>query len=318
MTKPLFLHIGLHKTGSTSVQRYFSDNQRVLLRHGILYPEVGVLHGGHHEIAWSCGTRRHERNDDLLDSFIAKIVKKASSSSCRSVVISSEEFESGRSIARLANLSRHFEVRVVAYIRKQDELLESQYNQHLRQYDIRFAGSIYQFALKHNFFHQFNFRNKVERWAKIFGEDSIIVRPYGTELVDRDVCRDFLSLVAPSLLETYQASATPRDNVSLPAVALPYLARLNALNLSFEQHQRALDRLSAMFAGAPKASLLSFEESAEFFEKFEVTNTALAKKYLHLDSDPLETLVAAAESYQHVLHSDVDEATLLRLLQDIS
>ena len=35
------LHIGLPKTGSTSLQRALSDNRESLRRHGVIYPKTG-------------------------------------------------------------------------------------------------------------------------------------------------------------------------------------------------------------------------------------------------------------------------------------
>ena len=45
--KRLFLHIGRHKTGTTSLQNFFSEKKELLSERGILYPETGrvTAHG---------------------------------------------------------------------------------------------------------------------------------------------------------------------------------------------------------------------------------------------------------------------------------
>ncbi|WP_322867755.1 hypothetical protein U5922_017000 [Aquicoccus sp. G2-2] len=43
----LILHIGLHKTGTTTIQDMFHANRRLLAEHGLIYPKLG-RHTGHH------------------------------------------------------------------------------------------------------------------------------------------------------------------------------------------------------------------------------------------------------------------------------
>lgn len=47
-----YLHIGTHKTGTTSIQKALSGNREALKRHGILFPQSGLLapDGGRHEL----------------------------------------------------------------------------------------------------------------------------------------------------------------------------------------------------------------------------------------------------------------------------
>ena len=53
--KRIFLHIGLHKTGSTTIQAFLKKNQSILLEHGYFFPQTGLrneYYGGHHNLAW--------------------------------------------------------------------------------------------------------------------------------------------------------------------------------------------------------------------------------------------------------------------------
>ena len=43
------LHIGLPKTGTTSLQAALSENRESLLRHGVVYPETGLNGNGKHK-----------------------------------------------------------------------------------------------------------------------------------------------------------------------------------------------------------------------------------------------------------------------------
>ena len=45
------LHVGMHKTGSTSLQETFAANRKLLARHGFVYPEVTRGDPAHHGLA---------------------------------------------------------------------------------------------------------------------------------------------------------------------------------------------------------------------------------------------------------------------------
>jgi hypothetical protein len=48
----VFIHCGLHKTGSTAIQRAFAAHRNILRANRILYPRPDDL-GGHHNLAWA-------------------------------------------------------------------------------------------------------------------------------------------------------------------------------------------------------------------------------------------------------------------------
>lgn len=48
----IILHLGPHKTGTTALQSFFSENRGLLQAHGLYYPVAGCVYGGHHNLAW--------------------------------------------------------------------------------------------------------------------------------------------------------------------------------------------------------------------------------------------------------------------------
>ncbi len=316
--KSLYLHVGTHKTGSTSIQSFMDDNRAELARRGLLYPRVGLENGAHHRLAWATGTGAHAADEALLEDAFASIEREAERANCGRILVSSEEFESTHDLHLLAPLRDRFDVRIVIYLRKQDHLLESTYNQHVRQYDKRFDGSIYQLALKYNFHNHFNYRRLVERWEAQFGRDNILVRPYGTAHVQRDVRQDVLSLIGiDGAGFRTEGRSSQRDNVSLATPAIPYMARINRLGLSYRQHQKALSELARQVPAIDGARLLSHWESSEFYKKFERGNRYIAERYLGLDEDPFAALVRSPPQETHVRPNAVDEETLQRVLSAV-
>ena len=61
----LIIHIGLHKTGSTSIQDYLLNNSDELMEnHRILYPCSGLVTNAHDSIAWQFVRRYQHKPQD--------------------------------------------------------------------------------------------------------------------------------------------------------------------------------------------------------------------------------------------------------------
>ena len=83
----LFLHIGPHKTGTTSFQKYCYDNYHRLLKLGICYPRFkGEKH--HHGVICSDFFQDESFCFTLRDKIISEAVKNK----CEIIVVSSEMF----------------------------------------------------------------------------------------------------------------------------------------------------------------------------------------------------------------------------------
>jgi hypothetical protein len=89
----VLLHVGLHKTGSTALQRFLSNAAEELRVQGVLYPTSGrppTNPEGHHNIAWQLGGDRRFRSfAGTLDDVASEI-----SSFPGDAILSSEDFES--------------------------------------------------------------------------------------------------------------------------------------------------------------------------------------------------------------------------------
>lgn len=57
--KTVYLHIGTHRTGSTSIQRFLANGEEALADRGVIYPKTGrpdtewSNRYGHHLLHWS-------------------------------------------------------------------------------------------------------------------------------------------------------------------------------------------------------------------------------------------------------------------------
>jgi hypothetical protein len=128
-----FLHIGTHKTATTSVQHLLDGHPRELEIDGFLYPAVGRPDDaptGHHNLAWEISGDRRFRSDF---GTAGDLVRQLATTS-RNIVLSSEDFESsvyfrGRFESFLGAIQKlGIEISLVIFLRNQIDYAESLYS----------------------------------------------------------------------------------------------------------------------------------------------------------------------------------------------
>jgi hypothetical protein len=128
----LYIHCGLHKTGTTALQNFLRTNTELLRASGLLNPYAGCLDSvgsGHHNIAWQLA--RDRRFDKAFGSI--ETLKHEIGRYHGDVIVSSEDFESvlGRpkTLEPLITLatSTNRQLVLIIYLRNQISYLESLY-----------------------------------------------------------------------------------------------------------------------------------------------------------------------------------------------
>lgn len=139
----LILHVGTHKTGTSSIQTFLMKNSRLLEAEGLIYLPTPIAMGrprkAHHQIA-RCVAEEQPGSEDwrLLEEYLERL--RAMASGARAAIISSERLWrsavavsgqdstwEGRAafLERLAGLLDGFDVKVHAFFRRQDEMIAS-------------------------------------------------------------------------------------------------------------------------------------------------------------------------------------------------
>lgn len=190
MSKPkLFLHIGLGKTGTTSLQNFFARNRKELYSAGVIYPEYGAVSNAHHLLS--------PHQPPFLKSLWTFIdaqewAPKLARDADRPVLLSSEIISSldAALVPRFAAAIRpHFDVRVIVYLRRIDNLVMATYNQQIKAGTQRTHIEDSAFIL----FERLRFDKKLQPWIDAFGGENIDVRAYERrQFRDGDICGDFL------------------------------------------------------------------------------------------------------------------------------
>jgi len=232
------LHIGLEKTGSTSIQFTLARSRRQLAAAGRLYPRsagryshVGLycyasqgpldeikgqlgLRGGAEELAAFRGKLERGLREEVARSGAGELL--LSNEHCSSRLLREEE------LARLKALidSLAEETRVLLYLRPQWELLASHYSTYVKTggtAPLAFPGAK---ALAG----KYDFRAVIERWQAVFGAEAVTVRRYLPEgAAAGDTLDDFAAAAGlEGLLKRDE-----RRNLALSAEALAFLRRFN-------------------------------------------------------------------------------------------
>ncbi len=127
--RSLWLHAGLHKTGTTSLQAFLARERDPLTAHGIRPIQAGTASwlDGHHNLAWELtGDPRRDLGVGMLDEAIEEIA------ACDGdAILSSEDFETllhrpkGFDPLLADPRLRGWQVNIVVYLRNQAEALAS-------------------------------------------------------------------------------------------------------------------------------------------------------------------------------------------------
>ena len=189
--KKLYLHIGLHKTGSTSLQSFLCENKDKLLKSRYLYPNQGLSANGkcHHNLAWQATS--DQRYDQSLGSF-KSLNNEIELSIADKVIISSEDFSKAKlkDIRYIYSKLNSYDVRIVVYIKRQDLRVQSVYSQMVKSGT--YFKSIDSFI--NGTSNKFDYYSLLQPWRNVFGIDKIIVKPLEKSQIE-DIFSDFLAEV---------------------------------------------------------------------------------------------------------------------------
>ena len=204
----VYLHIGSPKTATSTLQHVLASNYERLLKDGVLYPRDMRNGDAHHLLA--CDLIEKYQGKPMPDiwygsqpraqawkSLLAEI--ELHKNNIHSVVISSEIFfpqinNIDSILEDVCDYLHGHEVRVITYLRRQDQLYSSFYNQDVK--GIRqWFHSAYQFYETHQIFLQ-DYCTVLNSWGNVFGKGQIIIRPFEAEQwVGGDIVLDFCDLV---------------------------------------------------------------------------------------------------------------------------
>jgi hypothetical protein len=191
----LIIHAGIHRTGTTAVQDALSDCRAQLASRGIAYPidftaaNKPSASVNHLSLAWAL--KRNQVAPDKVKSWILDTTPPE----CGTVILSAEDFCTLEDVTFLNSLAEIANIEVVFYLRRQDEWINSWYNQHIRwPFDEVLSNTTPLQFLDHlHRFHWLRYFDVLERWGEAVGRENVRVRVLEPGQVS-DVVGDFFEL----------------------------------------------------------------------------------------------------------------------------
>lgn len=227
MAPTIFLHIGLNKTGTTAIQKFFTQNREDLQRHRLLYPVTGASRRAHYQVSAALGflpAAKRKTTDVVSPPELRRALEEEiSSSSAEAVLLSSEMFTRQMPLQPVRELFSGYPVKIVVYLRRHDHWWESVYNQAVKTVTNPPWGSGIDEFLAFRRSGKGGFRyfgDLVDHWATTFGKENIIVRPYEREQNQPNIVVDILRAIGYGHVATDIPVEPEHINQSLSSAAL--------------------------------------------------------------------------------------------------
>lgn len=294
----IFIHIGVPKTGSTYLQRFFHDNRDELRRRGICYPEVSLRGWGHHDLAYLSGggypdwATPQERSLDDLTRELRDEVRAHSGP----ILLSSENFYLMNRPEAVMSLLEDAEVAprkpiIIVYLRRQDAAHESWYNQMVKAQgaSISFEESLRRYDPL------WDYEARLSEWAGLFGEDNLIVHRYPGGADETHALLEDISAIIGFELEGLTRPES-QVNSRLNRDLLEFQRLVNRLPLTAQEKRkfhRELIELTERTAGDglfEDTPLLSGNQRQAIMKRYTGGNKAVATRYFGGEAlfDPVE------------------------------
>ena len=273
----VILHIGFFKTGSTALQEFFELNREALAQRGIFYPERTKDDFVVPFLSWHPGFEpggERQAYEQLVEA----------ASGFRYTILSNENFsflylgEEKAAIQTIADyLARIGKVKVIIYVRRQDELMQSSYI-----YNVMWQGM----ATTQTTAFEGNPEKVIDEWALVFGPDNIIVRPYEKQQNAPDIFHDFFQAVGLPLDDDYRIPEKPA-NVRIPDQFVEIKRNINLLFPDKSVQHRFMAVIKELAKGLPKDEVysahayLSPQRRLQVLQETAAWNASVARKYLH-------------------------------------
>jgi hypothetical protein len=210
---PCFVHVGIHKTGTTAIQRFFAANRQQLACEGVYYPRAGRWtpdNRGHHNVAFELtGHPRFERSAGTLADVMREIARVRPARAC----LSSEVFgylhkdEHALAVLRDAIAAIGYHPRIIVYLRAQDGYAESLYAE-AAKHDMTLPFASYfddvirqgvlirpRSTLRPRRASRFEYGELIEPFSRVFGNEAMTVRGYRDTGRPETLLLDFLNAV---------------------------------------------------------------------------------------------------------------------------
>jgi hypothetical protein len=341
------LHVGVEKTGTTSLQRFMQMNEAELARRGIWVPRSLVLDpvsGPFNHVLLETASHLSVAQPDDLQSRLGLCSMAMVSAHRREVMLNLEIERAGLSYtpAMIMVSSEHVQsrlntetdlmlarellsrfcttFRVVVYLRRQDELARSLAVTSVRNGALECrlipdfcSGNGFDEVLGVNYDY-FDYGKLLHRLECVFGVDALDVRLYDeVSLVNNNIIEDFFGRLDQDITDLPMPG---RENGSLDPLAVRFLTTINRHLSSAPNSGPIRERILAELALRNTGRLppAAHESTAAFMAQFEASNEAIRKRWFP-DRENLFSKITQTNSINEVEQSEMSDHDVMEMLR---
>ena len=292
----LTLHIGTGKTGTSSIQKFLAANRERLLAAGHLYPRtpgkfrhvrVSLSMKTDQQLAGDFAWHRQKYSDpERMRRTFSRLLQREIEESGTDRLLLSDEGLYGApddAILRLRQYTDHLarDVRVVVYLRRQDDHLLSRYQQVVK---VGQTQRLTEWAAG-DMTRTYDYRTRLDFWERAMAPSTLVVRPFQrTRFPGGSLLRDFFD-ACDIHVPIDDLEPTRDQNESLDADSVEFLRLWNlyqqqtlGLLEAAIDNREVLAGLRTVSSG-PKLTLRA-PLLRDFMARWEESNRAVAQRYL--------------------------------------
>jgi len=280
----LYIHIGTHKTGTTTIQKKLRENNEYLEKENITFfykPEFLLKLSGSKLLEKKYIEKGYEG--------LVQWIKEGKRKGINTFVVSHEDlsgnwrsgYKNSKTIAKSLQLmikDLHADVKIIVYLRRQDTFMESLYAQNVQ------SGNPNTFRDFKNSYDStaFNWYELLNNYAEFFGKDRLIVRRYSKkELPDNDsLIQNFGKIIGSKFLENLFDSEPLNQSYNHDALEI---ARLTAPYIDRYENDYLRSIFQRINSKQPFDNYSFFDpsERIEFLSNYKDSNKKVAIEYFN-------------------------------------
>ena len=302
------------KTGTSAIQSFINTNETFLAKNNFFFPKTNkkAMNYLGFSLLDEIPPLIHTKLDINRKKLYKNLINEINNCTQDNILITTEAFSlittnifiGEDAPKRLFELFKrqNYTFSIIAFVRRQDEYLETQYNQHIKTHNFwnLYTKDINTFYSEKK--ELLNFNMILKRWAKYFGENNIKVKVYDKS---NNSVLEFLKMLG---LNTDNITINNNKvNNKLSYKALEFMRIANEFHLekkTAKQNYELIELIENALGRTKKSySLLNREESFHVMEEFKKDNYELSKQYLQDDISWI-----GIEKQKVIAENDIDDS----------
>lgn len=288
--RTLYIHIGAHRTATTSVQKFLKTNFVQLQKLGYFHP----FNAGRHVVLMNRIFSGEVSVPEVSSDISARADGKPYN--LHSLIISDEDICMRRDLSLLAQFRKDFKVKIVFALRRQDLWLESWYLQNIKwQWNPSLAHLTFtEFLERREEFFWIHYDAYLRHVEELFGRENVLVYAFDKAQMPEGPVAAFCNVIG--LTERDTLTPPPHSNTSMsPAMSefmrmLPLDEVVPAQRVFFERACAQVDKMREQQYGRQSNLLIDPSTRSRIINIYAAGNSAVAKRYFRKESlflDPL-------------------------------